>query len=369
MNGFILQHPSGHFSLGTRHYHPRHILSERNGLWKKNKHPLYVSMSSDDHGNDIVDVPCESSNVKDGFDLTLALWCAGLAFDAYAEPSDSSRWEKGSKGTNVAFLSNSFTRSLYSGLFEITPLKCTDLPNENDTAESLLSGDGVDAYMLCAVVEGEMEDDIKYIEEDKFNKGVVGLTSSAHVGRSLTAWSNVDEKQAKAKAKKDGNDSYAYSIPSTWNRGGQAVWINKPFYIYVSNPARARLVFTIMDEDLVGEDDVIGSVSKTVLSLLPNVGNAWELAKEKLVKKAKSAVMAGEMLPDDVLQKNLADEIAQCWEGDLKLQTKPKNEDKGGQVTAGAVAGAMIAGPVGAAAGGLIGRWVFFHFISFSNVS
>eukprot|EP00538_Stauroneis_constricta_P013941 CAMPEP_0119568144 /NCGR_PEP_ID=MMETSP1352-20130426/38021_1 /TAXON_ID=265584 /ORGANISM="Stauroneis constricta, Strain CCMP1120" /LENGTH=130 /DNA_ID=CAMNT_0007617491 /DNA_START=107 /DNA_END=496 /DNA_ORIENTATION=- len=54
-----------------------------------------------------------SSN-KDEFDLDTALFCAGLAFDAYTEPPpDSSRWERGSKGMNVAFLSNAYTRNLY----------------------------------------------------------------------------------------------------------------------------------------------------------------------------------------------------------------------------------------------------------------
>ena len=294
-----------------------------------------------------VDESIDISNSKEDFDLTLALWCAGLAFDAYAEPSDSSRWEKGSKGTNVAFISNAYTRTLYSGLFEVTPIKCIDLPDEDDTAENLMTGGGCDAYLLCSVVEGKMKDDIKYLEKEKFNEGVIGLSSSAHVGRSMTAWSNDYEGKAKAKAKRTGEDQYAYHVKSSWGKGGQAFWNEKPMYLYVSEPEKARLVFSVMDEDLVGEDDVIGSVSKPVVSLLPNVGRALEAAKEKVLAEIKAAKTQGDSVDDLLDEKFLAKSIIQSWEGDIKLTNKPKKKDKGGQVTAGAVAGAMVAGPIG----------------------
>ena len=58
-------------------------------------------------------------SAAEGFDLNTALFCGGLAFDAYLEPpTNSSRWERGSKGMNVAFLSQAFTRNLYKGLVE-----------------------------------------------------------------------------------------------------------------------------------------------------------------------------------------------------------------------------------------------------------
>ena len=309
----------------------------------------YDDVNGDDDDDD-------DGSSSSSFDATLALWCAGLAFDAYAEPSDSSRWERGSKGTNVAFISNAYARDLYSGLLEVTPLSCSDLPKEDDTAENLMTGGGVDAYLLCAVVEGKTEQDVKYIENEKFNDGVIGLSSSAHVGRSITAWSNINEKKAKEKAAKNSDKYYAYHIPATWSRGGEAVWNDRPMYVYVSNPGKARLVFSVMDEDLVGEDGVIGSVFKPVVSLLPDVENAWDIAKKKLLEKLLKEGVSDIGSIDIAKSADFSDSIAQAWEGDLKLTSKPKKKDKGGQVTAGAVAGAMIAGPVGAAAGGFLGR-------------
>ena len=101
------------------------------------------------------------------FSLPTALFLAGLAFDAYVEPpQDSSRWEKGSSGTNVAFLSTAYTRSLYKGVIEVTPLRASDLPDEDDAAESMLSGGGVDAALLVSVVEGAWKEDIEKLEKE-----------------------------------------------------------------------------------------------------------------------------------------------------------------------------------------------------------
>ena len=132
------------------------------------------------------------------FDLSTALFCSSLAFDAYSEPDpNSSRWERGASGVNVAFQSTAFTRSMYKGLLQIQPIKCIDLPDEDDTAEGLMTGSGTDAYLLVAVAEGKWKEDIEYIEKDKYNDGVLMLKGCAHVGRSSTAWSNIDEKKAK----------------------------------------------------------------------------------------------------------------------------------------------------------------------------
>ncbi len=77
------------------------------------------------------------------FSLPAALFLAGLAFDSYVEPPpSSSRWERGSSGLNVAFLSAAYTRSLYRGIVEVTPLRATDLPDADDAAESLMTGGG-----------------------------------------------------------------------------------------------------------------------------------------------------------------------------------------------------------------------------------
>jgi hypothetical protein len=80
------------------------------------------------------------------FDLGTCLFCAGLAFDAYVEPPENSaRWEKGSRGLKVAFCSPAYTRNLYKGLIEIMPIRCTGLPDDDNTAERIMTGKGVDA--------------------------------------------------------------------------------------------------------------------------------------------------------------------------------------------------------------------------------
>jgi hypothetical protein len=106
------------------------------------------------------------------FSLPTALFLAGLAFNAYTEPPpNSSRWERGSSGLNVAFLSSLYTRSLYSGIIEVTPLKASDLPDEDDAAESLITGGGVDASLLVGVVEGAWSEDVKKLEKEQFHNG------------------------------------------------------------------------------------------------------------------------------------------------------------------------------------------------------
>ena len=100
------------------------------------------------------------------FSLSTALFLAGLAFDTYVEPPpSSSRWERGSSGLNVAFVSNAYTRSLYRGIVEVTPIRATDLPDEDDAAESLLTGKGVDAALLVSVVEGAWTEDVQKLEK------------------------------------------------------------------------------------------------------------------------------------------------------------------------------------------------------------
>ena len=47
--------------------------------------------------------------------------------------------------------------------------------------------------------------------------------------------------------------------------------------------------------------------------------------------------------------------MAEEWTDSMKLTSKPKKKDKNSQIAAGAAAGAMVAGPAGAALGGLIG--------------
>ena len=153
------------------------------------------------------------------FSLSTALFLAGLAFDTYVEPPPSS-------GLNVAFVSNAYTRSLYRGIVEVIPILATDLPDEDDAAESLLTGKGVDAALLVSVVEGAWTEDVQKLEKEMFHtNGVLDLAGCAHVGRSSTAWGNINQQQAassmnkKEKKKTGTRSSGAYHIPSSWGKG------------------------------------------------------------------------------------------------------------------------------------------------------
>lgn len=294
----------------------------------------------------------EAYSQNGDFDLTTALFCGGLAFDAYAEPpANSSRWERGSSGLNVAFQSTAFTRSIYKGLLQIKPIKCSDLPDEDDTAEGLITGSGTDAYLLVAVAEGKWKEDIKYIEKEKYNDGVLALKGCAHVGRSSTAWSNIDEKKAQ-KLKEKGEGSGSYHIKSSWGKGGQAIWDDEPFYLYVQDPKSARLVFTVMDDDVVGKGSPIGSTSRRLSDIFSatSVDDPLTAVKEEVLARMKR----GESVDFNDTE-GLLKSIAQEWDGSMKLTSKPRKKDKNGQIAAAAAAGAMVAGPAGAAVGGILG--------------
>lgn len=294
----------------------------------------------------------ETCSKNGDFDLTTALFCGGLAFDAYSEPDKNSpRWEKGSSGIQVAFQSNAFTKSLYKGLLQITPIKCIDLPDEDDTAEGLMTGSGTDAYLLVAVAEGKWTEDIKLIEKETYNNGVLDLQGCAHVGRSSTAWSNVDEKKAK-RMKEKGEGSGSYHIKSSWGKGGQAIWDDQPFYLYVQDPKEARLVFTVMDDDVVGRGSPIGSTSRKLREIFPGVGadDPVQMLKNEVLARMKR----GEKVDLDDPQ-SLIESISKEWDGSMKITSKPRKKDKNGQIATAAAAGAMVAGPMGAAVGGLIG--------------
>ena len=61
---------------------------------------------------------------------------------------------------NVAFVSSAFTKNLYKGMVEVTPIQCSGLPEEDDGVERALSGGGVDACILVAAIEGQWKEDI-----------------------------------------------------------------------------------------------------------------------------------------------------------------------------------------------------------------
>jgi hypothetical protein len=291
------------------------------------------------------------------FDMNAALFCAGLAFDAYVEPpSNSSRWEKGSKGMNVAFVSPSFTRTLYRGLVEIQVKKIYDLPDDDDTAESLVTGGGVDAFLLVAAIEGQWKEDVAMIEKEAYHEGILGLQGAAHVGRSRTAWANVNENQSKAKKRKAGI-AEAYHIKSSWGKGGQALYTEDepPFYMYIQDPATTRLVFTVMDDDVMGESSPIGSAHRRLTKLIPEAKFSGKELLDNLKNSVLEKIKSGEISDIEDLAPEDLPSMSQEWEGEIKLTSKPRISNKNGQVTMAAAAGAVMAGPVGAAVGGMLG--------------
>jgi hypothetical protein len=313
-----------------------------------------------------LDVDTVSNNLK--FNLTTALFCAGLAFDAYVEPPpNSSRWEKGSQGLNVAFCSPAFTRGLYKGLVEITPIRCIGLPDEVEGgggAEALVTGKGVDAAVLVAAIEGSWKQDVELLDGTEYHQGVLDLTGAAHVGRSETAWSNVDQKMSETLKRRYGKAS-PYHVPAGWGKGGQAYWPEpEPFYLYLQDPARARLVFSILDDNKIGQGTVVGSAHRRLADLIPQARLSPENALEDLKREFLRELAASGSGKDgiDVLASlgglNETSKIrlgAKTWKGSVKMTSKPHKKDKNSQILAGAAAGAYVAGPVGAAVGGLLG--------------
>jgi Lipase (class 3) len=293
----------------------------------------------------------------DAFDLNVALFCGGLAFDSYVEPpSNSTRWERGSKGMNVAFLSQAFTRSLYTGLVEITPIKCSGLPDEDDQLESLISGGGVDASIMVAAIEGQWKEDIALLKQE-YHEGILDLSGAAHIGKSSTAWSNVDERRSTAEKKKSGK-APPYHIKKSWGRDASAVWPEPdPFYLYVQDPANVLLLFTLFDDDVIGEGSAIGSTYTPLSKILPQVSYSQDETIKELKSKIVEKIQRGEMNADDIEEEVLkaVQEETQAWEGDLKLTSKPRMKNKNSQIAAGAAVGAFVAGPVGAALGAGLG--------------
>ena len=257
---------------------------------------------------------------------------------------------------NVAFLSTAYTRNLYKGLVEVTPIECTNLPSEDDNVEALASGSGVDATLLVAAVESQWKEDLEMLKQE-FHDGVMGLSGSTHVGRSRTAWSNINENQSNAAKKKTGK-ALAYHVPAKWGTNAKAVWADEdPFYIYVQDPKTVKLVFTIYDEDVIGEGSTIGSVQKYLVDLLPQVKSSQEEIVEQIKTEIIRRIRSGDVDPS-----NIDAEVAKAvsrgvegWEGALRLTTKPRMKNKNSQVAMGMAAGAMFAGPMGAAVGAAFG--------------
>lgn len=337
-----------------------HQLSIDDVSSRRHNHMSFVqhrmaAKDEDSKENEIKATPQSKQFLMNGkFDLSTALFCGGLAFDAYVEPAqNSSRWERGSTGTKVAFVSSAYTRNLYQGILEISVQKVTGLPDGDDNAmEKLVTGDGVDACVLAGAVEGSWKEDIRILEKEQFHEGVFDLSGSAHVVRTSTAWANIDEKQSKAGKKRRGSAS-PYHVKGSWGKKPEAIWPEEDsLYLYVQDPATVRLVFTVLDADRVGPGTPIGSTYKKLSELIPQAALNQEELIESLKKEMLEAVRKGEI---DLLDDNTKIQMgAKVWQGELKLTSKPRKKDKNSQIMAGAAAGAYLAGPVGAVAGGMI---------------
>ena len=343
-----------------------------------------ILSSSDNNNNN----QTTRTTTKSGFELDVALFCGGLAFDAYVEPpTNSSRWERGSKGWNVAFCSPRFTRHLYRGLLQVVVKRISGLPADPENVsgvEQVLTGKGVDACLLVAVLEGSWKEDIQRLEKENYHAGVLDLTGAAHVGRTSTAWSSVDEKASKKAAETRGEALPYHIRANMWGKGGEAVWpeVDKTksqerkikeqgkkletdlegsnsFYLYVQDPADARLVFTVLDDDRLGQGTAVGSTHKRLRELIPQAAyspaqwlNKW---KKQMLEKGAFAASAGADADANSVPSIDSSSLQATWQGELKLTSKPPKRDKNSQILAGAAAGAYVAGPVGAAAGAFLG--------------
>jgi len=297
-------------------------------------------------------------NVATGaFDREVALFCGGLAFDAYVEPpANSTRWEKGSKGMNVAFLSQAFTRSLYKGLVEVTPIKCSGLPEGNDQLDSLITGGGADASIMVAAIEGQWKEDVVLLKQG-YHEGILDLSGAAHIGKSSTAWANIDERRSIAEKKKTGK-APPYHIKKSWSKDASAVWPEpEPFYIYVQDPASVILLFTLFDDDVIGDGSPLGSTYTALSKIIPQVKYSQEETIAKLKSEILRKIQAGDLGDGDVGDEilNAVQANTQAWEGDLKLTSKPRIKNKNSQIATGATVGALVAGPFGAAVGAGLG--------------
>jgi len=242
---------------------------------------------------------------------------------------------------------------------EVTPISCTDLPDEDSTVESIATGGGVDACMLVAAVETEIwKEDMELLEKNQYYNGVFDLNGAAHVGRSRTAWANVNVHQSNAAKRKTGK-ALPYHVKKTWNKSPRAIWPEDedPFYIYVQNPADVQLVFTLLDDDVFGEGTPISSTHIPLAKYLPEVNYSQQELVERIKKEIVAKIQKGE-LDESVSNEQVIKAVSENmkgWEGDLKMTLKPRADNKNGQMAMGAATGAWIAGPVGAAAGAALG--------------
>jgi hypothetical protein len=85
-----------------------------------------------------------------------------------------------------------------------------------------------------------------------------------------------------------------------------------------------------------------------------------DAAKKLLIEKLRNATASRQLDAKSSLtlsDGDILNSIVQRWEGILPLKSKPKKKDKKGQIAIGAAVGAYVAGPAGAAVGGILGSF------------
>lgn len=232
------------------------------------------------------------------FNASTAVLSAGFAFEVYNSPAEA-RWERGADGCDVAFMSDAFACEVYAGRVEIRLREAKELAATQDMAQSLVSGTERDPYVIFAMNE-ETEEGPK--------EGAVGLGRAVDRARSRTAWSL----------------NLAEQLMQRGREKGSAKWLeDEPvLYLYVKDPARAQLALTVFDEEVgIASDIVLGATSRHLRDLVATDADA------SLEKRS--------------------------WSGWLPLTWRPE-ETRDNAMLLGTVAGAAVAGPVGAAAGGVL---------------
>lgn len=253
------------------------------------------------------------------FNVTTAVLAAGFAFEAYNEPSEQdARWERGADGCDVAFMSEDFAREVYAGRLEIRLVEATELSEDQDLAQTLISGAQRDPYVIFAMNE----------ENEKGPKeGAIGLGRAVDRARSSTVWSKSVAQQAK-----EGITSlFSGNGQQGKDKGFSCVWPEgEVISLYVKDPSRAQLALTVFDEEVAAADKALGATSVHLA---------------------------------DLLRPDAADERDRQWSGWVPLTWRPpETEDNvvmglgAGQI--GMIAGAAVAGPMGAAAGAVLGSMV-----------
>ena len=129
---------------------------------------------------------------------------------------------------------------MYAGRLEVRLIEAKELTTDQDLAQTLMSGGSRDPYVIFAL----NEENAKGPKE-----GAIGLGRAVDRARSSTVWSKSVADQAKEglqglfSGKEKGPEG-----SFTWPR-------DELLTLYVKDPSRAQLAFTVFDEE-VGVADV-----------------------------------------------------------------------------------------------------------------